>query len=403
MAPCVYRQPVISYEECAALDEGDPLADRRRLFDLDDDLVYLDGNSLGPPLRSITKRMGKLLDNWQSDLIAGWFEHGWAELPIRVGKKLEPIIGAERGSVVVCDSTSVNLFKAAMAACDLGEGSILTDSGNFPTDLYVLDEVARRRGRQLHVVEPHDVAAHIGPELALVSITQVDFRTGRLHDLGAITSKAHEAGALVVADLSHTAGVMPIELGRFHVDLAVGCGYKYLNGGPGAPGYLYAAPGVAGELRNPITGWFGHQNPFLFASEYVPAAGVSRMLTGTPHVMSMVALDEALAGFDGVDLRQVRTKSVALTGLFIDLVDQMLSDRVEVVTSRDSLSRGSQVTLRHQDAGAIIKELAGLRVVADFRPPGMMRFGFAPLFNRYTDAWSAASALAATLDMRLGT
>lgn len=384
---------MISFDDCVDLDRADPLREIRHQFDLPDGVVYLDGNSLGPPLRSVTDRINRLLREWQHDLIAGWFERGWADLPMQVGRRLEPVIGAAPGSVVACDSTSVNLFKAAMVACDLRDGAILTDTGNFPTDLYVLGEVARRRQRQLLVVEPDEVSKRIEQGEALVALTQVDFRTGRLHDLGAITSIAHLAGALVLWDLSHSAGVMPIDLASNDVDLAVGCGYKYLNGGPGAPAYLFVNPRLAEEVENPITGWFGHRAPFMFGPEYEPAPGVGRMQTGTPNVLSLVALDDALSVFDDVDLLAVREKSVSITGLFVDLVDQMLGNQTEVITPRAGSLRGSQITLRHHAAGEIVSDLAERGVVGDFRPPGMMRFGFAPLFNSYADAWKAASAL----------
>lgn len=394
-----YCSIVISHDECVDLDRSDPLSEFRQRFDIDHDLVYLDGNSLGPPLRSVKERVGRLLDEWQADLIQGWFDRGWAELPERVGRRLEPIVGAEAGSIVACDSTSVNLYKLSMVACDLREGAILTDSGNFPTDLYVLGEVARRRHRELIVTEPELLASAIEGNfgkgnLAVVALTQVDFRTGRLHQLGTITESAHQVGALALWDLSHSAGVMPIDVAGNDVDLAVGCGYKYLNGGPGAPAYLYVAPRLAEQIGNPITGWFGHSNPFLFGSEYQPAPGVNRMQVGTPNVTSLVALDEALSVFSGLDLKTLREKSVGMTGLFIELVDQMLGDQVEVVTPRDGTRRGSQVTLKHSAAGEIMMDLLKRRVVGDFRPPEMMRFGFVPLFNRYTDAWRAASELA---------
>lgn len=392
---------MISYQDCVDLDRSDPLAEFRRRFDIDDDLVYLDGNSLGPPLRSVKERVNRLLDEWQTDLIQGWFDRGWVELAERVGRQLEPIVGAEPGSIVACDSTSVNLYKLAMVACDLRKGAILTDSGNFPTDLYVLAEVARRRHRELLVAEPEQLVSAIKGNLAVVALTQVDFRTGRLHQLGAVTALAHQVGALALWDLSHSAGVMPIDLAVNAVDLAVGCGYKYLNGGPGAPAYLYVTPRLAEKMGNPITGWFGHSDPFLFGSEYYPAAGVNRMQVGTPNVLSLVALDEALSVFSRVDLHEARGKSLSITGVFIELVEQMIGDQIEVVTPRDASQRGSQVTLRHTAAGEIMKGLGIRKVVGDFRPPEMMRFGFVPLFNRHIEAWRAADKLAALVHARV--
>ena len=365
----------------------------RRLFDLPASVIYLDGNSLGPPLASMKARVGHLLDEWTSSLIAGWFDHDWVNLPRKVGASLERIIGAEPGSVIACDSTTINLFKAAEAACRLRGGHLLTDSGNFPTDLYVLAEVARRNQRELRVVDPEHLFSGIEHDTGVVAFTQVDFKTGRLHDLARITRRVHEAGGLMVCDLSHSAGVMRIDLAGVGADFAVGCGYKYLNGGPGAPGYIYVSPGLQESVSNPITGWFGHEDPFLFAPTYSPASGPGQMQAGTPHVLSLVALDEALAVLANLDLDAVRSKSVGLTSLFIDVVDQVLGT-TDVVTPRAANERGSQVTLRHPRAPKLVEELAGRGVVVDHRPPDLIRVGFSPLFNTYADAWEAVAALA---------
>lgn len=388
---------MITAELCAELDRADQLSSLRDRFDLPAGLVYLDGNSLGPQSISTRVRIGDLLDQWSSSLIAGWFDHDWAGLPRTVGVKLESIIGAEPGSVVACDSTTVNLFKAAEAACRLTSGDLLTDAGNFPTDLYVLAEVARRNGRRLNVVEPNRLSAAIGPGVAMVAITQVDFKTGRLHDLASLTAQIHESGGLMICDLSHSAGVMRIDVAEMGVDLAVGCGYKYLNGGPGAPGYIYISPRLQEQIGNPITGWFGHEDPFLFSPAYEAASGARRMQAGTPNILSLVAFDEALSVFADVDLDLVRSKSVALTSLFIELVDQMLATTTELVTPRPAGERGSQVTLRHQDASRLVVDLAGKGVIVDHRPPDLLRFGFSPLFNSYSDAWEAATALSLLL------
>jgi kynureninase len=387
---------VLSFDECVDLDRADVLATKRDLFDLPDDLVYLDGNSLGPPLRSTRHRIDELLGQWRDDLISGWFDRGWAEMPVRVGKQIAPLIGADPGSVVVSDSTSVNLFKAAMVGCDFREGDILTDSGNFPTDLYVLAEVARRRQRRLVVVAPEEVSGSMDG-IGLMALTQVDYRTGRLHDLPALTASAHNAGALSLWDLSHTAGVMEIEVTANEVDLAVGCGYKYLNGGPGAPAYIYVAPNLVEQAVNPITGWFGHADPFLFSTDYVPAPGIRRMQVGTPGIASMVGLAEALTAFDHISLAALRQKSIDLTAHFIELVDQELGGQFEVVTPRSAAARGSQVSLRHPRAGELMTLLQSRRVVGDFRPPDLMRFGLVPLFNRFTEAWRAVAAISECL------
>ena len=384
---------MIDLQQVRQLDATDPLAGVREQFALPAGVVYLDGNSLGPPPRSAAAALSRTLTEWSQDLIHGWFEHGWVDLPATIGARLEPILGAEPSSVMVGDSTTVNLYKAVHAACDLHDGDLLTDSGNFPTDLYVLSEVARRRGRSLRMVEPEAVLGSIDDGVSIVSLTQVDYRTSRLHDLPAITARAHRAGALVVWDLSHSAGVMPIDLAANGVDLAVGCGYKYLNGGPGAPAYLYAAPALQQELANPITGWFGHTDPFSFSPSFAAAPGIERMRVGTPHVLSMVSLDAALATFDGLSFQEIRAKSVRLTSLLIELVDQELGDRVEVVTPRSAAERGSHVSLRHGEAARVVKQVMAAGVICDFRPPDLIRLGLSPLFNTFDEVGRAVSAL----------
>jgi kynureninase len=388
---------VITAESCRELDQADQLSSHRALFDLPQGMVYLDGNSLGPQPKSVPARIEGLLHQWRSSLTAGWIEHGWADLAIKVGARLGPVIGAEPGSVVACDSTTVNLFKAADAACRIRSGDLLTDSGNFPTDLYVLAEVARRHGRVLRVVAPGELISSTGPGVGVTAITQVDFKTGRLHDLPGLTASIHASGGVMICDLSHSAGVMPIDLAGTGVDLGVGCSYKYLNGGPGAPGYIYVSPELQQQIGNPITGWFGHEDPFLFAPTYRPASGPGRMQAGTPPILSLVGLDEALAIFADVDLNLVRTKSVGLTSVFIDLADQVLDGAVEVVTPRSARERGSHVALRHSEAPRLVNELASRGVIVDHRPPDLVRVGFSPLFNSYSDVWEAASALSEVL------
>jgi kynureninase len=333
------------------------------------------------------------MDGWATDLISGWWSQDWLGLPEMVGRRLEPLLGAEPGSVVCADSTSVNLFKVVEAACRLAEGDILTDSGNFPTDLYVLRAVAERDGRRLLVVDPESLSDAITDSIGVTAATHVDFRTGRLHDLAAITERAHNFGGLAIWDLSHSAGAMEIGLTENRVDLAVGCGYKFLNGGPGAPAYLYVAPHLQPHLANPITGWFGHADPFDFSRDFVPAEGIGRMKVGTPAVLSMAALETALSVFEDVELGSVRAKSVALTSLFIDLIDQELGEEFEIVTPRSADQRGSQVSLRRMGAEALAMELGRAGVICDFRPPDLTRFGFGPLFVRYSDVCDAVSRI----------
>ena len=386
-------QVVITRDRCEALDAIDPLRSLRDRFELPADVIYLDGNSLGPPPRSVRARISEAMDGWARDLISGWWSQDWVGLPERVGRRLEPLLEAEPGSVVCSDSTTVNLFKVVDAACRLTDGDILTDSGNFPTDLYVLRTVAERHERKLLVVDPEDLLDAVTDSIGVTAATQVDFRTGRRHDLAAITGRAHEFGGLAIWDLSHSAGVMEIGLARNRVDLAVGCGYKFLNGGPGAPAYLYVAPPWQAQVANPITGWFGHADPFEFSRDFVPAAGIARMRVGTPDVLSMAALEAALSVWEGVELEAVRAKSVGLTSLFIDLIAQELGEEFEIVTPRSADQRGSQVSLRREGAEALAMDLGRAGVICDFRPPDLTRFGFGPLFVRYTDVWDAVSRI----------
>jgi kynureninase len=383
---------VIGYEDCRALDAADPLAPLRDLFHLPEGTVYLDGNSLGALPRNVPDRIRQVVeDEWGRRLILGWRESGWLDLPKRVGARLESILGAEPGSVVACDSTTINLHKAVAAALDINPGRILTDSGNFPTDLYVLQSLSEPT-----VVHPEEILDAITPGMGVVALTEVDYRTGRRHDIATVTEAAHRAGALTVWDLSHSAGVLPLDLATWGVDMAVGCGYKYLNGGPGAPAYVYVAPRHLERLRNPIVGWFAHADPFSFSPEFVPAPGIDRLRVGTPHILSLAALDAALDVFDGVDMERVWAKARSLTETFIRLIDQQGLD-LEVVTPRDPDRRGAQVSLRHPRAQEAIEALIDRGVIGDFRTPDLLRFGFAPLYVRYVDVWRAVEAIAEVL------
>jgi kynureninase len=386
---------LLTFAECRTADETDPLADRRALFDLPRDLIYLDGNSLGPPVKSVGVGVDQVLSDWRNRLIAGWWDCGWVDVPRIIGARLEAVVGAEPGSIVCTDSTSVNLFKAVTAMCDLSPGDILTDVGNFPSCLYILESIARQQHRRLRVVDPDEVLTTIDRDVGVVSLTQVDFRSGRLHDMEKITRRARAVEAMTVWDLSHSAGVIPIELARWEVDAAVGCGYKYLNGGPGAPAYIYISPRRSERVANPINGWFSHISPFDFSKQFVPAEGIDRMRTGTPDILAMVTLNEALKAYEAVSVEQVREKSVALTALFIDLIDRDVG--CEVLTPREPQQRGSQVSLRTPQAEKLVSALSQEGVIGDFRPPDVARFGFSPLYIGYQDVWRAAAAIKSIL------
>lgn len=379
--------------DCERLDARDPLRHLRQRFVVPEGLIYLDGNSLGMLPRNVAGRLAEVVEKqWGEDLIRSWNLHGWVDLPHRVGDRIARLIGAEPGSVLACDSTSVNLFKLASASVRMARSPVvLTDSGNFPSDRYVLSSVA-----EVRVVEPERVVASLSEEIGVVALTEVDYRTGRRHDMAAVTAAARAAGVLTIWDLAHSAGAFEVRLEDCGADLAVGCGYKYLNGGPGAPAFLYVAPRHMEAFENPIPGWFGHSDPFEFSSEFRPATGIGRARIGTPHVLSLAALDAALDLFDDVDLADVRVKSESLTGLMIDLVDVHVPE-VEVLTPRDPDRRGSQVSLRHPDGYPIVQSLIADGVVGDFRAPDVLRFGMAPMYTSHVDVFDAVMALRATL------
>ncbi|WP_248966351.1 kynureninase [Sphaerisporangium perillae] len=385
-------------ERAAKLDAEDPLAHVRDEFDLEPGVVYLDGNSLGAPPRGVAARVEEVVRHqWGRRLIRSWTESWWSA-PERVGEKIAPLVGAAPGQVVVADSTSVNIFKALVAAVRMAPGrrEIVVDAGTFPTDGYIAESVAELTGTVLRPVPPDELDDVLSDQTAVVLLNHVDYKTGRLYDMAALTAKAHAAGARIVWDLCHSAGVLPIELDALKVDLAVGCTYKFLNGGPGAPAFIYVPRELQESFRQPLSGWGGHRDPFAMAPGYEPAPGIARARAGTPDILSLLTLDAALAVWRQVDLADVRAKGLALTEFFIDCVDELIGDAVEVVTPRDD-RRGHQVSLRHPDAGALVAELTARQVIGDFRTPDVLRFGFAPLYNRYQDALQAANSLAEVL------
>ena len=391
-----------SREEAEALDAADPLARLRQAFDLPDG-IYLDGNSLGPLPHVARERVAQCVNaEWGRGLVAAWNDAGWIDLPRSVAARIAQLIGADPNGVRVCDSTSVNLFKVLVAALDLrpDRRAILSQRGNFPTDLYVAEGLVGLVGgsRELRAVESEaDVLEAICPDTAVLMLTHVDYRTGGMLDMARVTQAAHEAGALVVWDLAHSAGAVPVDLAGCGADFAVGCGYKYLNGGPGAPAFLYVAPEHRENARNPLSGWFAHAEPFAFEPGFRAAEGVDRFLVGTPPVLSMVALDAALMLWDDVDMADLRAKSVALTEGFVALVEARCPD-LTLTSPRDAARRGSQVSFRHPHAYPIVRCLIERGVTGDFRALDIARFGFAPLYNRHVDVWDAVAILAEIME-----
>ncbi|KPC82105.1 MULTISPECIES: kynureninase [Streptomyces] len=393
-------------ERAEALDSADTLAALRELFTLDD-TVYLDGNSLGALPRHVPARMQDVIARqWGSLRIRSWDESGWWTAPERIGDRIAPLVGAAAGRIVVGDSTSVNVFKAVVAATRLagdGRDEILVDATTFPTDGYIAGSAARMTGHRVVPVAPADVPAALGPRTAAVLLNHVDFRTGRLHDLPGLTAAVHEAGALAVWDLCHSAGALPVGLDAHGVDLAVGCTYKYLNGGPGSPAFLYVAERHQAAFDSPLPGWTSHADPFGMTPGYVPADGSVRGRVGTPDILSMLALEASLDVWEGVSVEAVRAKSLALTDFFLECVAAYVPEgRVTPVTPAAHAERGSQVSLRCEDADeteAVMSALIERGVVGDLRRPDVLRFGFTPLYVGFADAERAARILAEVLEV----
>ncbi|AQS68479.1 kynureninase [Streptomyces pactum] len=380
------------------LDAADELAALRERFVLDD-VVYLDGNSLGALPAGVPARVADVVGRqWGELRIRSWEESGWWSAPERIGDRIAPLVGAAAGQIVVGDSTSVNVFKALVAAVRMaGEGrdEILVDATTFPTDGYIAESAARMTGCALRPVAPSEVPSALGDRTAAVLLNHVDYRTGRLHDLPALTAAVHAAGAYVVWDLCHSAGALPVGLDEHGVDLAVGCTYKYLNGGPGSPAYLYVRRDLQNRFDSPLPGWNSHAEPFGMRPAYAPASGAVRGRVGTPDILSMLALEAALDVWEGVPVEAVRAKSLALTDFFLRCVGEYVPDgRVELLTPAAHAERGSQVALRCDDAGDVMKRLIERGVVGDFRAPDVLRFGFTPLYVGFADVERAARVLA---------
>ncbi len=381
-------------------DKSDPLAAKRDAFYLPPGKIYVDGNSLGPLPLSVKKRLTQVVDHqWGEDLITSWNQHQWITLAQSVGARIAPLIGAKHDEVICADSTSINLFKLLCAALNMrsDRSRILSEKGNFPTDLYMaqgLESLIGNRAR-LELYEPQDLLDQLDESVAVVMLTQVNFRSGRLHDMAAITKACHKAGALVIWDLAHSAGALPVDLNACEVDMAVGCGYKYLNGGPGAPAFAYVAKRHHSKLFQPLTGWMGHASPFSFETKYTPAKGLNQLLVGTPSVLALSALDAALEVFDSLDMQQLRKKSVAMTQAFVQWIDsdERTAD-LQLGSPRDPAQRGSQLAWHHPHAYSICQAMIERGVIADFRAPDILRMGFTPLYLSFEDIWLAKETLA---------
>ena len=389
--------------ECEALDAADPLGAVRAEFTLDEREIYLDGNSLGPVSKRSRERVLEVLDHeWATGLVRSWNSAGWMAAPTRMGDRLAALIGAQPGEVVVADTLTFFIAKLVGAALDQRPDRhvILTDRANFHSDIYIIEAIAKRAQRPITVkaIDRSTLEAELTDDVALVELTQVDFRTGESLDMKGITQTVHAAGALMLWDFAHSAGAVPLDVTDADVDFAAGCGYKYLNGGPGAPAFCYVRSTWQGVLENPLPGWLGHARPFDFELEYEPAAGMQAFVTSSPSIIALASLDGALDVWDRVSIHQARTKSLALTDLFIELVEERLPGVFNLVTPREHERRGSQVALAHDDGYGIVQALIERGVVCDFRAPDICRFGFAPLYIRFVDVYDAVEILVEVME-----
>ena len=388
-----------------ALDDADPLHAFQQRFELPEGIVYLDGNSLGALPAATASRLNAVVRReWGMGLIRSWNTHDWIGASRRVGDKIAALIGASEGEVVVADSTSVNIFKLLMAAIAArpGRGIILSEAGNFPTDLYVAQGItAFLPHLSVRAVASEQVMDAIDDDVAVVLLTHVHYKTGDKYDMARITQRAHACGALVIWDLSHSAGAVDVDLAAADADMAVGCGYKYLNGGPGAPAFLYVAKRLQRELQSPVTGWLGHAAPFAFDGDFRPAADISRFLSGTPPILGLMALEIGVDLLIETPRDRLFQKSQRLCSLFIELVGKTCQGYgLEIVTSRDPQRRGSHVSLRHPQGYPIVQALIAQGIIGDFRAPDIMRFGFTPLYLSFADVWRATEGLLDVLAAR---
>jgi kynureninase len=408
---------MITYQDCQKRDAADPLRTLRELFFIPEGVIYLDGNSLGVmPKAAPTRATEVVTQEWGQGLIRSWNTAGWFNLPQRLGNQIAPLIGAGPDQVVVTDSTSINLFKVLSAALTIAQQDapqrrvVVSERSNFPTDLYIAEGLCKERGYTLQLVEPEDIASALNAEVAVLMLTHVNYRTGAMHDMAAVTAAAHQAGALTVWDLAHSAGAVPVDLVGAGADFSIGCGYKYLNGGPGAPAFVWVSPQHADRFWQPLSGWWGHASPFAFTADYQPAAGITRYLCGTQPIVSLSLLECGLDGFKAAQalggMAALRTKSLALTDLFIELVEQRCQGfGLGLATPRAHAQRGSQVCLTREHSAhgsgafAIVQALIARGVIGDFRAgdggvhKDILRFGFTPLYIGFEDVWNAVEHL----------
>ena len=398
----------LSRNTAVQMDREDPLAPLRQQFSLPDGVIYLDGNSLGAmPKASMLRAQQVINQEWGTDLIKSWNKAGWFDLPSRLGNLLAPLIGAQTDEVVVTDSTSINLFKAIAAALQMQAPHtqrkiIVTERSNFPTDIYMAEGLTRwlDKGYRLHLVEsPEELTSAINAETALVMLTHVNYRTGYLHDMAAITAHARSQGALALWDLAHSAGAVPVDLHQTKADFAVGCTYKYLNGGPGAPAFIWVPQRHQAAFNHPLTGWWGHASPFAMQANFAATPGIRRALCGTQPIVSLAMVESGLDVFAQTNMSAIRKKSLALTDLFIALVESRCQKHpLQLVTPREHAQRGSQASFTHPHAYAVMQALIDRGIIGDYREPAIMRFGFTPLYTQFVDVWDAVEGLRDILD-----
>ncbi|MBI6551850.1 MULTISPECIES: kynureninase [Pseudomonas] len=402
---------MITRSHCQALDDQDRLAPLRHQFALPQGVIYLDGNSLGArPVAALARAQQVIAEEWGNGLIRSWNSAGWADLSQRLGNRLAPLIGAGEGEVVITDTTSINLFKVLSAALSVQRQRapqrkvIVSEASNFPTDLYIAEGLAEllQQGYSLRLVNsPDELPQAIDPDVAVVMLTHVNYKTGYMYDMHALTALSHECGALSLWDLAHSAGAVPIDLHQAGADYAIGCTYKYLNGGPGSQAFVWVNPALVDVVRQPLSGWFGHTRQFAMETRYAPSAGIARYLCGTQPITSLAMVECGLEIFEQTDMASLRGKSLALTDLFIALVEaRCAAHGLVLITPREHARRGSHVSFEHPEGYAVIQALIARGVIGDYREPRIMRFGFTPLYTCFTEVWDAVEILGEILDNR---